>query len=81
MDSQHNTVRIAVLEEQLSGLRAQQKAHNESTQRRFDGMEEKIDDLAAIMNRGKGAFAASMALAAAIGAFLLQGIGMIFHSR
>lgn len=77
MPEQQNAVRIAVIEEQIAGLRQQQRAHNESTQRRFDGMEMKLDELTAIMNRGKGAFAASMALAAAIGAILIEAINVV----
>lgn len=77
MPEQQNAVRIAVIEEQIAGLRQQQRAHNESTQRRFDGMEMKLDELTAIMNRGKGAFAASMALAAAIGAILIEVINVV----
>jgi hypothetical protein len=67
-----NAIKIAVLQEQIVGLREQQKAHNDTTQRRFNGLESKIDDLTAIMNRGRGAYAASMALAAGIGAVLIQ---------
>ena len=77
-------VRVAVIEEQVVGLRQQQKAHNEHAQRRFDSMEKKIDELMAIMNRGKGAYAASMALAAVIGAVLIQVINFassLIHPR
>lgn len=77
-----NTVKIAVLQEQIGGLREQQKAHNDTTQRRFNCLETKIDELTAIMNRGRGAYAASMALAAAIGAVLIQFVATIssyFH--
>ena len=84
MTEQENAVRIAVIEEQIQGLRQQQKAHNDSAQRRFDSMERKIDELTAIMNRGKGAYAASMALAAAIGAILIEMANFassMFHSR
>lgn len=79
-----NAMKIAVLEEQMIGLREQQRAHNAATQKRFDGMEKKLDELTAIMNRGKGAYAASMALAAGIGAILIELINMssaFFHSR
>lgn len=67
-----HAVKIAVIEEQIAGLRAQQKAHSDAAQRRFDSMEHKIDELTAIMNRGRGAYAASMALAAIIGALLIK---------
>ena len=77
-----NAIKIAVLEEQLSGLREQQKAHNDLTQSRFDKLTQKIDDLTAIMNRGKGAYAASMAFAGAIGAVIMSVIAWaaeVFH--
>lgn len=79
-----NAMKIAVLEEQMVGLREQQRAHNAATQKRFDGMEKKLDELTAIMNRGKGAYAASMALAAGIGAILIQIVNMgtaFLHSK
>ena len=69
---QQNALKIAVIEEQIAALREQQRAYNANAQKRFDTMEKKLDDLTAIMNRGKGAYAASMALAAAIGAILIQ---------
>lgn len=77
-----NAIKIAVLQEQIVGLREQQKAHNDTTQRRFNGLENKIDELTAIMNRGRGAYAASMALAAGIGAVLIESITIVtgyFH--
>lgn len=84
MPELQNALRIAVIEEQIVGLREQQKLHNESTQARLDKLSEKIDELTAIMNRGKGAYAASMALAAGVGAILIQAgslLSSIVHSR
>jgi len=69
---QHNAIKIAVIEEQIAGLREQQRAHNDTTQHRFNGIEHKIDALAEVLNRGRGAYAASMALAAAIGGVLIE---------
>lgn len=63
-----NAVKIAVVEEQIKGLRDQATAHNTSTISRLNHIEGKVDELMAIMNRGKGAYAASLALASAIGA-------------
>ncbi len=74
---QHNALKIAVIEEQIIGLREQQRMHNQSTQKRFDGMEKKIDELTAIMNRGRGAYAASMALAAGIGAIIIEMVNIV----
>jgi hypothetical protein len=78
----NHAVKIAVLQEQISGLRQQQRAHNEVAQQRFNALENKIDELTAIMNRGRGAYAASMALAAGIGALLIQVVSVLtsyFH--
>lgn len=76
MSESENAIKIAVVQEQLLGLRAQQEFNNETTQGRLNALEGKIDELAAIMNRGRGAYAASMALAAAIGGVLLEVINM-----
>ncbi len=72
-----HAVRIAVIEEQMLGLREQSRAHNESTQRRLERLEKKLDELTAIMNRGRGAYAASMVFAAGIGAVIMKVIGSI----
>lgn len=82
MPENENAIKIAVIQEQVLGLREQQKLYNDTAQRRFNGLEQKIDELTAIMNRGRGAYAASMALAAAIGAVLLEMVNIItsyFH--
>ena len=77
-----NSVRIAVVEEQIRGLREQAASHNTSTINRLNHIESKVDDLMAIMNRGKGAFAVSVALAGTIGAAVMAAIQFIpsmFH--
>lgn len=77
MDEQRNALDIAVMREQISGLREQQRAHNQATQRRFDHMEVKIDELVGVMNRGRGAYAASLVLAGVVGGCLLKAIGLL----
>ena len=77
-----HAIKIAVIEEQIFGLREQSRAHSETAQKRFDSMEKKLDELTAIMNRGRGAYAASMALAAMLGALVLKGSAVLssfFH--
>ena len=77
-----NAIKIAVLQEQISGLREQQRAHHDTAQVRFNSIEEKLDELTAIMNRGRGAYAASMMLAAGIGGVLIEMFTLIsnfFH--
>lgn len=71
MSEQQNAIKIARVEAHIEGLREQQKSHHESNAKRFDSVEEKIDSLVAIMNRGKGAYTASMILAASLGGFIL----------
>ena len=71
-DELHNSIKIAVVEEQIVGLREQQRAHNLATQNRFDGMERKLDELTAIINRGKGAYAASLVIAGLIGGIVIK---------
>lgn len=66
-----NAVKIAVIEEQIKGVREQNTAQAIAANLRFDSMEKKIDDLTNIMNRGKGAYAASVAFAASIGAVVM----------
>ncbi len=84
MTEQQHAIRIAVLEEQIRGIREQQKSHNASTQSRFDELDDKVDQLIAVMNRGRGAYAASLALAGVIGAVLVKGmavLGVVLSSR
>ena len=74
MQENNNAVKIAVMEEQIRGVRDQQKAHNETTQKRFDELNTKVDELLAALNRGKGAYTASLLLAGAIGAIVIAGV-------
>lgn len=67
-----NETRIAVLESELKGLREQHKYHAESTNKKIDGLAEKVDGLCTVMNRGKGAFAVSMAIATLVGGTVIS---------
>src|SRR5690606_15348352 len=80
---QGNTIRIAVVEEQIRGIREQQRSHNAVAQRRFDEIDRKLDELTEVMNRGRGAYAASLLLAGAIGAAVLKllGLAVQLHGR
>ncbi|MEJ0009878.1 MAG: hypothetical protein WDN72_04720 [Alphaproteobacteria bacterium] len=77
MDETQNALKIAVIEEQIGGLREQQRAHNAVAQTRFDRMERKLDDLTATINRGKGAYAASLLIAGIVGGFFLKLAGLL----
>lgn len=75
-----DTVRIAVVEEQVRGMREQQRSHMALNQQRFDDIDRKMDELIATMNRGRGAYAASLMLAGVIGGTLLKLAGMFGHT-
>ena len=77
---QRNALKIAVIEEKIVGLREQQAAHYATTQTRFDQLEHKVDELVAILNRGRGAYAASIALAASLGAVLIAVLHFVISS-
>ena len=70
-------VKIAVIEEQIAALRVQQQAHFEGQQKRFDTLEAKLDALSAIINRGRGAYAALALFAATLGALATLGVRMV----
>lgn len=72
MAEHENTVKIAVLEEQMKGIREQQSAHARDTRERFDDMGEKLDELLAAFNKGKGAYAVLFVLSGAIGAAVIK---------
>ena len=80
MSEQANAIKIARVEAHIEGLREQQKANGERSDKRFDGLETKIDELAALMNRGRGAYTASMLIAGAIGAFVLKLCGALMSN-
>jgi hypothetical protein len=72
--NEHST-KIAVLDVELRGQREQQKEHAKEFRdgfvvvgKRLDSIETKVDALTATMNRGRGAFAASLAISGTIGA-------------
>lgn len=74
---QSNTIKIAVLETEMKGLREQQKSHAEETKVAIANVAKDVKDVMAIMNRGKGAYTASLVIAGGIGAFMLKLFGMI----
>lgn len=78
-DENANAIKIAVIEEQIRGLRDQSAAHQRATQTNFETLGGKVDELIAVMNRGKGAYAASLALAGALGAALLGIANMLMN--
>lgn len=71
MTEQENAIKIAVVETELKGLREQQKSHADEMREGMKEIRSDVAELMAIMNRGRGAFAASMAVAATIGGFIV----------
>ena len=60
-------VEVAVIQEQIRGIRDQQKLHSENTEKLFTKLFDEIDELKAAMNRGKGVLAASLMFAGLVG--------------
>ena len=63
-------VEIAILQTEVKELTA-----------KVDKLTESVEKLTEVMNRGKGAFAASLALAGIIGAGILQLLSYLFGSH
>jgi hypothetical protein len=76
-DKMENAVKIAVLEEQIKGIREQQSSHAKDTRERFDDVANKLDELITMMNKGKGAYAVLFLLSGAIGAAVIK-VGGLF---
>ncbi len=68
MGEEGSSVKIARLEEQIQGMRDQQKASADNTEKLFNKLFTRMDSLEAAMNRGRGIFAASLTFAGAMGA-------------
>jgi hypothetical protein len=71
-DNMANSIKIAVLEEQVKGIREQQSAHAKDTRERFDVMDSKLDELLVVLNKGKGAYAVLFLMSGVIGAAVIK---------
>lgn len=49
-------IKIAILEEQIKGLREQHKAHAVETKKSIDEISGMMNELVALINKGKGAY-------------------------
>lgn len=74
-DTESGRERLIRLEVQLDGLREQHKAHSERTEKLFTKLFEGVDELKAVMNQGKGAYAVSLMVAGAIGGVIVKTMG------
>jgi len=79
VENMENTVKIAVLEEQIKGIREQQANHARDTRERFEEMGDKLDELLAMMNKGKGAYAALFLISGIAGAIFIKVAGFVIH--
>lgn len=66
------TSRLAVVEEQIRGLREQQKAHAVEAKYMFAALSGEVKELTAVMNRGRGAFAFALMMSGTLGALATQ---------
>lgn len=80
MDPMENAVKIAVLEEQIKGIREQAATHARDTRERFDSVDEKLEVLVATLNKGKGAYAVLFILSGMIGAAVIKMAGFIVNA-
>lgn len=81
-----NAIKIAVVEEQVRGVREQQAAHAKDTRERFDltnnkidNMDGKIDELLTSLNKGKGAYAMLVIMSGLVGAVVIKVAGAVIH--
>ncbi len=74
-----NEIKIAVLEEQIRGLREQQKAHSERTETLFKELFTQNYEIFESLNKGKGAFAFAVIFAGIIGATTVKFIHAFFR--
>lgn len=79
-----NAIKIAVVEEQIKGLREQQASHAVDTRERFNEMDKRfdlvqgtLDDLTTVLNKGKGAYAVLFMLSGLIGAGFIKFAGFL----
>lgn len=75
-DEMANTVKIAVIEEQIKGIREQAATHAKDTRERFDEVDGKLDELLAMLNKGRGAYAVLILLSGALGALFIKMAGL-----
>jgi hypothetical protein len=78
--SVENALEIAVIKEQIKGIREQQSTHAKDTRERFDYVDEKLEVLVATLNKGKGAYAVLFLVSGLIGAATIKAAGVVLHA-
>jgi len=68
-------IKIAVLEEQLKGLRSQQKAHSDEMRHAISDLRSDMQDVLAMMNKGRGALWGFSLLGGVLGAGAIKFMG------
>ena len=79
MEEHANAIKIAVVEEQIKGIREQQAAHAKDTRERFDVVGNKLDELLTALNKGRGAYAVLFLLSGIIGALIIKTAGFLIQ--
>lgn len=80
-EEKDNAIEIAVVKEQISGLREQHKSQTEDMKRSIDALSKDVKELVGTMNRGKGAFGFAMVLAAGMGGVASKVIDYFFATH
>ena len=91
-DDYTSEVEVAVMKEQISGLREQHKAHQAATDINFEKLnvkvdifnketDQKLDAIFETLNRGKGVFTASLIFAGFMGAIISKIFAYIFLGK
>lgn len=77
-DSVEGRERLVKLEVQLQSLREQHNAHAQETKIIIQELVRKVDELTAVMNKGKGAFAFTIMVAGVVGGFITNTASAFF---
>lgn len=69
--------KIGALQAEVQGLRAQHKEHSIEIKADIKDLTEKVDDIVAIVNKGKGAWWTALLFAGTIGSLIVKGFSMV----
>lgn len=84
MENKDVSIQVAVLAEQMNGLREQQKSHAETTTREISSLKADIKLLLEALNKGKGAYTTSLIVAGSLASaltWLLTHISQLFVNK
>lgn len=78
-DTAEGRERLVKLEVQLQSLREQHNAHAQETKIIIGELVRKVEELTAVMNKGKGAFAFTLVVAGIVGGFITNSASALFE--